>query len=1011
MARPTGMECGMRAIRRRARWVAAVIPLALSALVTHAERGDALAPRRRAALADSSEGERRARERDRLWADSVLETLSTRARIGQLFLRWIPGTFRDSSAQDLADARRWIAEDSIGGFIISIGSPVELAAKTNALQRLSRVPLFFAADLEFGPGQRLIPGGAVFPPPMGIAATGDTALSCAQGRVTAQQARAVGVTWTFSPVVDVNTNPANPIVNTRAYSDDPAVVVRYAVPFIRCAERAGLLTTAKHFAAHGAASVDSHLATPVVTLSRQRLEREALAPFRAAQRAGVSAIMSAHVALPALSGDSIPASLNERLLRGTLRDEWGFDGIIVTDALWMGGATAAVADPGQLAVRAILAGNDVILDPADHRAMIDAIERAVRDGTISEARLDSSVRRVLLAKARVGLDRARFVDESRIAQLVPSAEADSAAALAARRSLVFARGSVASTPLASLRRGDTVRVFAYLDEGEEPAPTLHPGSGFVRSLRESLAERGVVVEGTLWTARSLPQNAASALAAARRSNAVVLAAYVRPLALKGSIGLPPAAKSLFENILAARSDAVAVSFGDPYLARQLPRLRTHLLAWNPWSPWAERAAARVLAGAATANGTLPITLPQRGVRRLSAFSPATTVKIRDSVRRVIDDAVADSAFPGAVVVVGTRDGVLVEYAAGRVDGAPDAPAPDSHTVWDLASLTKVVATTSAIMQLVESGRVSLDAPVQRYLPRWTGPGKERVTVRQLLTHSSGLPAFERYFRQVTDVGAGSRRRMLDLFYATPLEAPPAARTVYSDIGAVLLGEMVEAVSGERLDAYAERHIFDVLGMRDTRFLPVRRRDAAVMRLAARAAPTEVDPWRGRHLCGEVHDENAYAMGGVAGHAGLFGSAHDLARFARAMLGGGRLGDARVFRAETISAFTARDDGSRSSRALGWDTPTGDNSAGHYMSPRAFGHTGFTGTSLWVDPANDVFVLLLSNRVNPTRDNQRIAAVRVALADAVMQAILPRPATTAAPQEGAPSDASSTRAAP
>jgi CubicO group peptidase (beta-lactamase class C family) len=387
------------------------------------------------------------------------------------------------------------------------------------------------------------------------------------------------------------------------------------------------------------------------------------------------------------------------------------------------------------------------------------------------------------------------------------------------------------------------------------------------------------------------------------------------------------------------------------------------------------------------------------------------VDIRDSVRRVLEQAVADSAFPGAIAVVGTRDRVLVEYAAGRIDTAADAPPPDTRTLWDLASLTKVVATTSAMMQLVESGRVSLDAPVQRYLPRWNGPDKERVTVRQLLTHSSGLPAFEQYFRQVADPGAASRDTMLALVFRTPLDSSAAAPMVYSDVGAILLGEIVEAVSGERIDRYAERHVFDILGMHDTRFLPVGRHDATLARLAARAAPTEVDPWRGRHLRGEVHDENAYAMGGVAGHAGLFSTAHDLTRFAQALHDGGRLGTSRVFRAETVSAFTARADGRGSSRALGWDTPTGDNSAGHFMSSHAFGHTGFTGTSLWVDPANDVFVILLSNRVNPTRDNQRIAAVRIALADAVMQALLPRSATAAAPSDASLSDAPSTRAAP
>ena len=931
-------------------------------------------------------------ERERRWADSVLATLSLRGKVGQLFMRWIPGSYGDTTTKEYAETRRWVSEDSLGGFIISIGSPAELAAKTNALQRLSRVPLLFAADIEFGPGQRLIPGGAVFPPEMGIAATGDTSLSCAHGRITAEQARAVGVRWVFTPDVDVNIDPANPIVNTRAYADRASVVTRFAVPFVRCAEAAGMLTTAKHFAAHGAGHVDSHLATPVVSMTRAELDRADLMPFRAAIDAGVSAIMSAHVALPKLSGDSVPASLNPRLLRRIVREEWGFQGVVVTDALWMGGAAksaGASIDPGSLAVRAILAGNDVILDPAEHRVMMASLVSAVQNGTISVARLDSSVRRVLMAKAKAGLDRDRFVDEGAVASRVPSARDDSIAALAARRSLVFARGSAASSALARLRRGDTVRVFAYLDEGEHPVPGLSPGVAFTSELRALLAPRGVVVEETAWAPKSTPLLPV-AVRSARAARAVILAPYVRPLALKGSIGLPPAAEGVYRAVLAVRPDAVVVSFGDPYLVRQLPGVRTYLLAWNPWSTWAERAAARALVGGAAAPGQLPVSLEGRMTAAATSTARAATTAalraaLRDSIVRVLDRAVADSAFPGAYAVVGTRDGELASYGVGRLDWSADAPRPDAHTLWDLASLTKVVGTTSAIMQLVEQKRVLLDAPVQRYVPEWRGANKERATVRQLLSHSAGLPATVKFYKQ-----AGTRDSILALVNATPLDTLPGARTVYSDLGAILLGEIVEHVSGERLDAYLARHVFAPLGMRDTRFLPVGVTTPARAALVARTAPTERDAWRGRLVRGEVHDENAWAMGGVAGHAGLFSSAYDLTRFARMLLNGGRLGSARVFRAATLAAFTTPADatGTTSSRALGWDMATGANSAGHLMSPVAFGHTGFTGTSLWVDPASGVFVLLLTNRVNPTRDNQRIAGVRVALADAAMAALRP-----------------------
>ena len=347
--------------------------------------------------------------------------------------------------------------------------------------------------------------------------------------------------------------------------------------------------------------------------------------------------------------------------------------------------------------------------------------------------------------------------------------------------------------------------------------------------------------------------------------------------------------------------------------------------------------------------------------------------VADSLRRTLDQAVADSAFPGAYAVVGSSAGVVAEYGAGQLDWAP-SPAPTEHTLWDLASLTKVVGMTTAVMRLVESGRVELDAPVQRYLPEWTGPNQERVTVRHLLTHSAGLPAWRPLYKEALDAEGA-----LALAVRTPLDTVPGARMLYSDVGAILLGQIVERVSGERLDALLARTVFEPLGMRETGYRPT-------PLLALRAAPTEFDPWRQRHLRGEVHDENAYMLGGVSSHAGLFGTARDLSRFARMLLAGGELEGTRIVRRETLAEFTRVQDPALSHRALGWETANGVNSAGHRMSARAFGHTGFTGTSLWVDPERDTFVLLLTNRVNPSRENRKIGGVRVALADAVMAAL-------------------------
>jgi CubicO group peptidase (beta-lactamase class C family) len=347
--------------------------------------------------------------------------------------------------------------------------------------------------------------------------------------------------------------------------------------------------------------------------------------------------------------------------------------------------------------------------------------------------------------------------------------------------------------------------------------------------------------------------------------------------------------------------------------------------------------------------------------------------IRDSVRQVMDRALRDSAFPGAVAVVGRRAGVVALYPVGRLDWAAGSPVTDEHTMYDMASLTKVVGMTSGLMQLVAAGKIDLNAPVQKYLPAWTGRHKERVLVRHLSTHTAGLPADEPYDRVTHDPDSVAK-----LMFGTPLDTDPGARVVYSDIGAYMLGRVVEQVTDQSLDVYLHDHVFEPAGMHESMFRPP-------VALYPRIAPTEYDSVQRRRLIrGMVHDERAYYLGGVSAHAGLFSSAHDVARFCRMMLNGGEIDGTRVIPAATIAQFTKRQ---VEDRALGWQKPDGKNSAGHKMPEEAYGHTGFTGTSIWIDPKDDVFIVLLSNRVDPTRNNNRIGRYRVQLADAVMSVIL------------------------
>ncbi len=385
-----------------------------------------------------------------------------------------------------------------------------------------------------------------------------------------------------------------------------------------------------------------------------------------------------------------------------------------------------------------------------------------------------------------------------------------------------------------------------------------------------------------------------------------------------------------------------------------------------------------LAQAADRGSALPAASPEE-----VGFRPDKLAE----VDRIVEDAVSNGAFPGAVLAVGRR-GMLVRLRAfGRYTYDPTAPEVTTDTVYDLASLTKVIVTTTVAMILVDAGRLDLDAKVSAFVPGFRRGAKEGVRVRQLLTHTGGLLWWAPLYEELR-----GHEAYLERIVEMDLDYEPGTKTVYSDLGLVLLGEVLARLAGAPFEEIARRSVFEPLGMSDTRYRPP-------VALRPRIAPTEIDPWRGRALVGEVHDENAFGLGGVAPHAGLFASAGDLARFAQMLLNRGTLEGRRIVSPGAVDAFTRRAGVKDSSRALGWDTPSdgtskrsstpgepGYSSAGSLFSPRSFGHTGFTGTSMWMDPERELFLILLTNRVHPTRDNRAILKVRGRLADAVVRAL-------------------------
>lgn len=593
---------------------------------------------------------------------------------------------------------------------------------------------------------------------------------------------------------------------------------------------------------------------------------------------------------------------------------------------------------------------------------IDSLAAAADSGRLVAAEIDVRVAPLLHAKERLALHRLAPVD-SMAAQGMTAAgaakngtsalgtavdvAADSLADVVARQSIVLARDR--GNAIWRLTRARRVTAIVY-DPRARGVRDSAPGAAFIAELRADLRARNARLEAIVVGPRPRGVSAATAIARASGADGVVLALY--PQDGGGIERLPAAGRDLARRLLREKPNAIVVGLTDAGIARELPAgVGTLLVGWNGRSPYSERAAARAVAGPVSRD-------------------PLLAARLADTVRAVMARYQADSAFPGAEAVIGSHDRVLASVGVGSVDWAPSAEPTDS-TIWDLASLTKVVGMTTGIMQLVAEGRVNLDAPAQRYIPRFKGPGKRRVTIRHLITHSSGLPAWRPLYKE----GIGPEEA-LRLVYLTPLDTVPGARMAYSDLGAILLGQVIEKVTKERLSTYLRRRAWQPLKMTDTRYKP----DSALL---ARIAPTEYDPWRQRMIQGVVHDQNAYALGGISGHAGLFSSGRDLARFARMYLNFGALDGRRVLEPRLIYEFARVQDSAFSNRALGWEKPTGSNSAGRRMSPAAFGHTGFTGTSIWIDPANDLFVVLLTNRVNPTRQNNRFGEVRIAVADAAL----------------------------
>lgn len=912
------------------------------------------------------------------WARATLKQLTLRQKIAQMMVYHMRLDYLSSESQTWQEIERLIASDGIGSLHVwGGGDAASVISVLNEMQNQSEIPILVQADLEYGLRGRF-EGGTALPWPMALTATGVPNLAFEAGRITAEEGRALGIHLALTPVVDVNNNPANPIINTRAFSEDPNQVIQYATRFMLGLQSHGMLATAKHFPGHGDTHTDSHTSLATIPTDPERLWNVELKPFQAMIDAGVDLVMVGHLDAGTFQMEpGVPASLSPYWLQDILRKRMGFKGTIITDAMAMGGITNGYSDRYAL-IQTIKAGSDIIIQNYDYEKSVDYVEEAVLDGLLSEDRIDQSVLRILSLKSKLGLDKNKTVKFADTQKAYGRQHNGVVATQIMQKAVTLVKDSLEMVPIKASEQ-ETIYIIDVKDRAVD-----HDMSDVRKQLMMSLPQAvSYVVDNT-----DSPASYHDILTAIPDSAQVIANVFSRVKMNKNRVLLTDI-QSDFIKALSAKTDRLLVtSFGTPYLIQSFPEVPSYMVSYSSQKEM-QLAVAQAILGKTNISGTLPISIPGIAPRgqglfrdslpQVSVVPPPTRSRqdARDKllfhvspeevgsdpgkIMPLVSKALKEHAWPGGVLLA-AKDGkiFLHEYFGSHTY------AGDRHTyrgdIFDLASVTKVIATTSAAMKLFEEGKLDLDSSVVSYLPEFTGPDslnselKKTITIRNLLTHTAGMKPFKRFY----EMEAPSSEALLDSVFQAELDTLPGKKYKYSDIGLITLGKVIEKLAGTDLNSYTDSVIFNPLAMSVTGYLPEQTLE--------RIVPTEYSEIDSDFIHGYVHDENSHSLGGVTGHAGLFSMALDLARFAQMMLNKGSLGDTIIFKPETIELFTQRANmlEEENSRCLGWDSPSKTSSGGVYLSPNSFGHTGYTGTSIWIDPDNQIFVILLTNAVHPDR---------------------------------------------
>ena len=950
-------------------------------------------------------GQYKSRLGSQQWVDSVFNSLTPEQRIAQLMvIRAHSNLGPDHIAKVVSDIQQY----NVGALCFFQGGPVRQANLTNYYQSIAKTPLMVTIDGEWGLGMRL-DSVTDYPYQLTMGALDDQNLVYRMGLAVGEQCKRIGVHVNYAPVVDINNNPNNPVIGYRSFGEDKQKVSDYGVAYMKGMQDAGIMACAKHFPGHGDVDVDSHFDLPVINKNRAQLDSMELAPFRAIFDAGVGSVMIAHLYIPAIDNTANTAtSISRNSVTGLLRNDMGYNGLTFTDALEMKGV-AKYFPGGTIAVEALIAGNDMLCLPENVSQSIEAIKKAITENRLTWDDLNAKVKKVLASKYQLGLNQLKPIATENLLNDL-NAKADAIRYEVAQKGITVLSLANDKAPGAAGNAGIPLnkKKLAYIGIGISTINT------FGKRMQDDLGAEVYLL--SYKDDQSRANEIINEVTKSDRYDGFVIGIHNYSLKPMDNFGISPVALDLYKKLNSAK--AVTLTFGNVLATKNFCDALT-LVACYQDDEITHRAAADLLQGKIFSMGKLPVTVCQfkfgsgivhGGIKPARANITTDKLQVIDSI---VNDAISQKAFPGAVVLAAHKGEIIYHKAFGHFQ-YENAPEMTPESIFDLASVTKISATTVAIMKLYDEGKLRLDDKLGDLLPLVNGSDKANLEIGDILLHQAGLVPFIPFYKETIDSVTGAPKSELysnkprpgygvrvaenvylrsdwnDTMFSRILNSPLSRkdRYVYSDNDFIFLGKIVEQLSGLTLDQYVEKNFYKPMGLQTTGFKP--RSKFPLDKLV----PTEQEKhFRQQLTRGDVHDEGASMFGGVAGHAGLFSNSYDLAMLYQMLLNGGEFNGHRYLRAETIRLFTSYHS-KVSRRGYGFDKPEKDNKIrkepypSSLASPETFGHTGFTGTCVWVDPKYDLIYIFLSNRVYPTRENPKLSSlsVRGKVQDAIYRAL-------------------------